>query len=212
MMHISRHLSFAFRTGRTRRTCRTCQTCAAHIASRSGYTLIELISVAALATILISLAVAGYHTWTRDNAMVAGQQMFKSALVRARSYALSHRCETRALSVLNDPAKNRSASFTVEFRTNATSPWLTILPTNALPDWVFFDEANPESFTEILFRKNGSCYANNSFSTGDTESIGWIRVGIFHANAKFKTSAEIRRYQSILEINRRTGLVREVLP
>ena len=46
----------------------------AGVRRRAGYTLIELVSVAALAVVLIGIAAGGYHLWTRDTAVDAAQR------------------------------------------------------------------------------------------------------------------------------------------
>jgi Tfp pilus assembly protein FimT len=179
---------------------------------RSAYTLIELVSVTALATILIALAVAGYHTWTRDTAVEAGQQRLQSALIRARSYALAHRVETRCLAVLQDPATARSDAIAVEYRHSTTSAWQLVSQTNALPNWVVYDESHT---THVYFLADGSCQATDPADQSDpSDPIGWLHLQLRHANVVVDDTADPRysRSRRALEVNRRTGLVRESLP
>ncbi|NLB14906.1 MAG: hypothetical protein GX826_12975 [Gammaproteobacteria bacterium] len=174
-------------------------------ASRSGYTLIELISVAALATVLIALAVAGYHTWTRDTAVDAAQTQVRAMLERARGYALAHSVETRFSAVQRDSA--RSDALVIHSRTNATSPWLTIITTNALPNWIVFGTGK-EQATKIIFRSDGSCLENDSSDPPDqSDQIGWLTIAMYH-----KQADNDARYRRVIEVNRRTGLARERPP
>ncbi len=176
----------------------------------SAYTLIELVSVTALATILISLAVAGYHTWTRDTVVEAGQQRLQAALIRARSYALAHHVETRCLAVLQDPATARSDAFAVEYRHSTTSAWQLVSQTNALPNWVVYDESHT---THVYFLADGSCQATDPADQSDpSDPIGWLHLQLRHANAPDDTDPRYRRSRRALEVSRRTGLVRESLP
>ena len=184
----------------------TDRTFSSQITRRSGYTLIELVSVTALAVVLIGFAVAGYHTWTRDNAVTAGQQLLQSALIRARSYALAHGGETRFQAILLPPSLARADAFSVDCRTNAASPWLAIIPTNALPDWVIF---NKDHETNLFFFADGSCQEIEPDDHRDPlDDIGWLRMELRHSKVDVTDTSV--RYRRALEVNRRTGLVREV--
>ncbi len=185
-------------TGPTGPTCR---------AGRRGYTLIELVSVGALAVVLISLALAGYHTWTRDNAVAAGQRRVHAALTRARSYALAHGVETRWLAVLCDTRVDRADAVAVDYRPTATSDWQMVSQTNMLPDWVLFRTDEGQA-TNILFRADGSCQRYDpSDQTDQSDRIGWLRIELYHRN-----QTNDLRYYRALEVNRRTGLTREATP
>lgn len=173
----------------------------------SAYTLIELVSVTALATILIALAVAGYHTWTRDTAVEAGQQRLHAALIRARSYALAHRVETRCLAVLQDNTTARSDAIAVEYRHSTTSAWQLVSQTNALPNWVFYDESHTTH--NVYFLADGSCQETDpADQSNPSDPTGWLHLQLRHANA----AADDTRSRRALEVNRRTGLVREAPP
>ena len=114
--------------GRIRPTCPTRPT--------AGYTLIELVSVAALAVVLIGIAVGGYHLWTRDAAVDAAQRQVQSSLARARAYALAHGVETRFVASSN----GLDRCFTVlDFRATPTNGWVNFTATNPLPRYVYLD-------------------------------------------------------------------------
>lgn len=177
---------------------------------RSAYTLIELVSVAALATILIALAVAGYHVWTRDNAVEAGRQRLQAALSRARSYALARGVETRCLAILDDAGAPRRHLLAVECRSTPTGAWWCVSRTSALPDWVAFLDTG-DRFTNIVFRADGSCRREDEAESAD--DAGWLRLELVHAARLFQhddsAGLDDPRYRRALEINRRTGLTRE---
>ena len=176
---------------------------------RAGYTLIELISVAALGTILISLAVAGYHTWTRDNSVVSAQRRVQSLLVRARSHALAHGVETRWRVVLPTHPNPRAHAIVLESRKTPTptEAWRLIAPTNILPDWSEVVDGQDYA-TNVVFDVDGSCRPDDAPTSVDPPA-GWLQIKIRHTNIRDLNDS---RYHRTLEINRRTGLVRDGLP
>ncbi|MDD5708124.1 MAG: hypothetical protein PHR35_19575 [Kiritimatiellae bacterium] len=173
----------------------------------TAYTLIELVSVAALATILMALAIAGYHNWTRDHAVAAGQTRLLAAISRARAYALAHRVETRCVAVLlRELPGSRADAVVVEYRPTATSAWWCVSQTNLLPDWVAFGIGKGLA-SNLLFRADGSCRPFDEADDADT--TGWLRIQLLHARAEQTADA---RYHRAVEVNRQTGMAREVLP
>ena len=172
-----------------------------------GYTLIELVSVGALAVVLISLALAGYHTWTRDNAVEAAQRRVQAALTRARAYSLAHGVETRWLAVLCSAEGARADAVAVDYRPTATSAWRMVSQTNMLPDWARF-RWDDDQATNILFRADGSCREYDPSDRPDLDdSIGWLRIELYHGKQE-----DDLRYQRALQVNRRTGLAKEATP
>ena len=174
---------------------------------RAGYTLIELVSVAALGTILISLAVAGYHTWTRDNSVVSAQRRVQSLLVRARSHALAHGVETewRVVDEANPTPDFRSHALVLEARATPTGPWRLIAPTNRLPDWTAVKHGTGFA-TNLIFGTDGTCRTEDAPTFSEPDP-GWYRLELGHIQ-----KSDDKRYRRVLEINRRTGLVREGQP
>ena len=174
---------------------------------RAGYTLIELVSVAALGTILISLAVAGYHTWTRDNSVVSAQRRVQSLLARARSHALAYGVETRwrVVDEANPTPDFRSHALVLEARATPTGPWRLIAPTNRLPDWTAVNHG-PGFATNLIFGTDGTCRTEDAPTVSDPEP-GWHRLELGHIQEQ-----DDPRYLRVLEVNRRTGLVREGQP
>ncbi len=213
---MSRDLPFKGRTGRTCRTCRTKPTgpvaqAPARASARRGYTLIELISVAALATLLLALAVGGYHTWTRDHGVEAAQRMVLSTLHRARAHALARNMETRWLAVFQEDIGARSDALAIEYRPTSTNDWRLLDRTNALPNWIVFHvgarpDRNGEYATNLVFQSDGRCRESDRDELSD--ELGWLRIGLRHS----RTPADDKRYHRAVEINRRTGLAREAAP
>jgi len=176
------------------------------ISARAGYTLIELVTVTALAITLAALATAGYHTWTRDTAIESGQRRLQASLIRARSFALARRVETRCVAILRDRAMARADAVAVEFRHSPTGSWWLVSETNSLPDWIGF-RRDPELATNVLFRADGRCRRGDE--PDNVETAGWLRLELVHTRIE---NPDDMRYHRALEINRLTGLVREVAP
>lgn len=113
----------------------------------SGYTLIELIAVSALSLLLLSVSVAGYHTWTKSTAMDNSVTCLKAQLTRARTYALTRSCPTRIR--LSSGAKD--SVIDIEHReTDDVNSWYQIAPSKHI-------NAKSKAQIELYFRNDGSC-------------------------------------------------------
>ena len=64
---------------------------------RLGYTLVELVTVGAIAATLLSISATAYFHWTRATTAETSLRVLESNLVRARSYALSRLCAVRVV-------------------------------------------------------------------------------------------------------------------
>ena len=217
-------------TSPTSPTCLTCPTCPA--CPNAGYTLIELVSVAALAVFLIGIAAGGYHLLTRDVGMDAAQRQVKSSLARARAHALSRGFETRFVAINSNELKR--CFIVLDYRRSPTNDWVSFTATNRLPRYVGveYDAASDDenqkireaimgsndlvSETHIYFNPDGTLQVDKNFTGVDDRFAYFLRLAIFHdpqgeeQNAQREgRTADIRRH---LDISRLTGLVRDVPP
>lgn len=183
------------KTGRIRPTSPTRPTC-----PTAGYTLIELVSVAALAVVLIAIAVGGYHLWTRDAAVDAARRQVQSSLARARAYALAHGVETRFVA-----SKGLDRCFTVlDFRATPTNAWVNFTATNPLPRYVYLDMD-----AMLKFSRDGTVQWDGNIDQNNYSDGAHLRVNIYHQRAEDQDDPRYHRY---LDVSRLTGLVREVPP
>ncbi len=190
--------------GRIRPTCPTRPT--------AGYTLIELISVAALAVVLIGLSVGGYHLWMRDTAVDAARRQVQASLSRARAYALARGVETRFVA-----SNGLDRCLTVlDFRATPTNDWFTFTTTNPLPRYVYIDmdaigpasTLHPDE-TQLRFHPDGTLQWDSSIYQDSYSDDAHLRVNIYHQRAEDQDDPRYHRY---LDVSRLTGLVREVPP
>lgn len=118
----------------------------------SGYTLIELLVVAVLAVLLLSLAVPGFHTWTRSSSSEQATTVFSSELRRARAHALARACTTRVRVIPDD-----MGDFVISERLDMEDmkSWYPITGSNRL-------ERTCASVADVFFRTDGSCTTNDA--------------------------------------------------
>ena len=193
---------------------RTCQT-----RPTAGYTLIELVSVAALAVILIGLSVGGYHLWTRDTAVDAARRQVQASLARARAYALARGVETRFVA-----SNALDRCFTVlDFRANPTNDWGAFTATNPLPRFIYLDmEAIPHIGTDptedpqLFFNPDGTLrWDDDVYEDPSKKFQHHLRLVLVHSPPSDSGPIPLSDPKSIhryLDVSRLTGLVREVPP
>ena len=181
---------------------------------RAGYTLIELVSVAALAVILIGLLVGGYHLWTRDTAVDAARRQVQSSLARARAFALARGVETRFVA-----SNAQDRCFTVlDYRATPTNDvWVSLAATNPLPKYVYLDmdaigenSGLDDDVTLLRFHPDGTLLWDNTLYQADFRDDAYLRVNLYHKRAEDIPGDA--RYHRYLDVSRLTGLVREVPP
>ena len=193
----------------------------AGVRRRAGYTLIELVSVAALAVVLIGIAAGGYHLWTRDTAVDAAQRQVMASLARARAFALARGVDTRFVAINSNELKR---CFTVlDYRPSPTNDWVAFTATNALPRYVYLDiKAIPRNGTasqedpRILFNHDGTIrWDDDLYEDPENEFQHHLRLVLVHSPQSDGDPIDISDPKSIyryLDISRLTGLVREVPP
>ena len=199
-------------SSQTNPTCPTCPTCpTSPTCPTAGYTLIELVSVAALAVVLIGLSVGGYHIWTRDTAVDAARRQVQASLARARAYALARGVETRFVAINSNEIQR---CFTVlDYRT--TNDWVSFTATNPLPRYVGVDSEAmrsggeiPSEETHLYFYPDGTLrWEDDWYENSQDQFQHHLRLTLFHMK-----KADDPRYHRYLDISRLTGLVREVPP
>ena len=180
---------------------------------RAGYTLIELVSVAALAVILIGLSVGGYHLWTRDTAVDAARRQVQAALARARAVALARGVETRFVA-----SNALDRCFTVlDFRATPTNDWGSFTATNQLPKYVYLDmdaigenSSLHDDVTQLRFHPDGTLQWDNTLYQADFRDDACLRVNLYHKRSE--NIQDDARYHRYLDVSRLTGLVRVVPP
>ncbi len=190
--------------GRIRPTCPTRPT--------AGYTLIELVSVAALAVVLIGLSVGGYHLWTRDTAVDAARRQVQASLARARAYALARGVETRFVA-----SNALDRCFTVLDYWSTNDVWVSFTATNQLPKYVYLDmdaigenSSLHDDVTQLRFHPDGTLQWDNTLYQADFRDDACLRVNLYHKRSE--NIQDDARYHRYLDVSRLTGLVREMPP
>ena len=177
---------------------------------RAGYTLIELVSVAALAVVLIGISVGGYHLWTRDTAVDAARRQVQASLARARAYALARGVETRFVA-----SNALDRCFTVLDYWSTNDVWVSFTATNPLQRSVGVGmEAIqsggdiPSKEAHLYFNADGSLRWEDAwYEDQEKQFQHHLRLKLFNMRLP-----EEPRYHRYLDVSRLTGLVREVPP
>ena len=175
---------------------------------RAGYTLIELVSVAALAVVLIGLSVGGYHLWTRDTSVDAARRQVQASLARARAYALARGVETRFVA-----SNALDRCFTVLDYWSTNDVWVSFTATNQLPKYVYLDMdaiGENSSVTQLRFHPDGTLQWDNTLYQADFRDDACLRVNLYHKRSE--NIQDDARYHRYLDVSRLTGLVREMPP
>lgn len=167
--------------------------------SRAGYTLIELVTVTALAVLLFSLAVGTYFAWTSGAALDAAQRTVLSALGRGRAFALAQGTETRFVGLPRAAAT--ADEWVLETRPGNTGVWSCIVSTNRLPRGIRFDAASP-------WRTNITFGADGAARDGEDDDAAWYSLALQQERGR---DADGRRRRQV-DVNRLTGFSREGQP
>lgn len=182
-----------------------------------GYTLIELISVVALATLLISLSVGGYHLWVRDTAIDAAQSQVKGSLARARAYALAHNCETRLVAYADGYADY--TQIVLDYRHDIHDAWQPFTATNRLPRYIYlktgarYSGGAAEDEISAIFNGDGTlAKSEREDSAALQDDPFYVRLTLFHVPDGYGGNRAKFDVQRQLDISRLTGLVRDVPP
>lgn len=186
----------------------------------AGYTLIELVSVAALAVVLIGISVGGYHLWTRDTAVDAAQRQVRASLTRARAFALARGVETRFVAINSNKIFR---CFTVLDYRASNDVWVSFTATNPLPKYIYLDmkamrstDSDPIEDPRIFFNSDGTPrWDEDLYDDPGNEFLHHLRLVLVHSPQTDRAPIYLSDPKSIhryLDISRLTGLVREVPP
>jgi len=168
--------------------------------SRRGYTLIELVTVGAIAATLLSLSATAYFHWTRATTAETSLRILEANLVRARSYALSRLCAARV--VIEE--SGRGDLVVVERRDpDHEREWIPVFQTNRLDAAAvaFADvSADSDGRRYLYFRTDGSCYLDEDGEDADASDEP-IDIELTSRTAPDDAPGRIR----VLRLDPRTG-------
>lgn len=169
---------------------------------RLGYTLVELVTVGAIAATLLSISATAYFHWTRATTAETSLRVLESNLVRARSYALSRLCAVRV--VIEEAG--RGDLVVVERRDpDREREWLPVSQTNRLDsaEVSFADVAADAAGRRFLyFRADGSCHLDEDAGDADATDDP-IDIVLTSRTAPDDAPGRVR----VLRLDPRTGLV-----
>ena len=162
---------------------------------RQGYTLVELLVVTVLATALLGISAAGYHTWVKTTSADASATLILAELERARAYALARCCATRVTAV-HDERGDGLVSERLDPETG--EKWYAIARTNRLSR----THVNP---ARLFFRPDGSGCTNAALLS---EEADFAEYRLELRGEKTISAAQLLD-ERIVTVNARTGLARE---
>ncbi len=170
--------------------------------SRRGYTLIELVTVCAIAATLLSVSATAYFHWTRATTAETSLRILEADLVRARSYALTRLCATRVVF----EESWRGDLVVVERRDpDREREWTPVFQTNRLDAAAvtFADvQADPDGRRYLYFRPDGSCYLDEDGEDADASDEP-VDIELTSRTAPDNAPGRIR----VLRLDPRTGFV-----
>lgn len=122
-------------------------------------TLIELVAVMVLMSLIVSMGVGAYFSWSRSAGLRRAHDQVLSGLHRARQLALTRRCEGRFIaSNITESAGLERGILQIQGVTNRANPQsFTANPAQSLPRGIRFDDTFFENgdFQEIRFSPDG---------------------------------------------------------